>query len=46
MCLLSGGAGGVVEVGTLAPYFIIDVVDVMFYVVEMLELNRISGMNC
>lgn len=40
------GAGGVVEVGTFARHFIIDVVDVMVCVVEMLELDRISGMNC
>lgn len=44
VCLLSVRV--VAEVGTSAPYFITDIAGVMFPVVEMLELDRISGEFC
>lgn len=41
--MLSGVVG---EVATFAPYFITDVVGVIFCVVELLEVERISGLDC
>lgn len=36
----------VAEVATFAPYFIADVVGMMLQVVVILQVDRISGMDC
>ena len=43
-CFLAVGV--VAEVGTFVPYFVTDIVGVMFHVMEMLNFGRISDMCC